>query len=107
MPSILLGSSHLSLTANIYYLLFCARHGLWGRGTAHAASLLELMVLQTKLAKPTPKASRAGAGAQVEASHQTLKYCKVLNQANNCSIKDVLFSYFDKYVFIVTWKARF
>lgn len=53
-----------------------------------------------------PPLMPAGLGQDKWRTH-TSKYCKVIHQANNCSIQYVLVSYSDKYTFILTWTARF
>lgn len=93
------------LTANIYYLLFCARHCALGQG--YCACLPGGAYGSVGQADPRPPLMPAGLGQEYKWRPPTLKYCKVIHQANNCSIKYVLFSYSDKYTFILTWRARF
>lgn len=91
-PSILLGLSHSFLAANIYYLLFCARHRALGQGYHTLPPWWSFWPGGWDRPKPTPDASRPGARVQMKASYHTSTCCKVVNQAE--PIKCVLFSYF-------------
>ena len=58
-PSILLGLPPSFLTANIYYLLFCARQLCSGAGVPPSASLVELLAWWAGLTQAHPYCQQA------------------------------------------------